>query len=81
MVMKIDEVRAMSNESLMDELEDLREELYRLRFQKATGQLEDVNLLRYNKRTIARIKTVIRERELAEQLAAQEQEQDEADDE
>jgi len=37
MAMRIDEVRAMSTEDLMDELEDLREEIYRLRFQKEAG--------------------------------------------
>lgn len=73
MVMTAEEVREMSTEDLLDELEDQKEELYRLRFQKATGQLEDVNLLRYTRRTIARIKTIIRERELAAEIAAEEQ--------
>lgn len=73
MVMQIEEARSMSSEDLMDELEDLREELYRLRFQKTTGQLEDSNLIRYTKRSIARVNTVLRERELAAQLAAEEQ--------
>lgn len=73
MVMTAEEVRDMSTEDLLDELEDQKEELYRLRFQKATGQLEDVNLLRYTRRTIARIKTIIRERELAAEIAAEEQ--------
>jgi large subunit ribosomal protein L29 len=75
MAMSIDEVRAMSTEDLLDEVEDLKEELYRLRFQKETGQLEDVNLIRYAKRSLARVKTVLRERELAAELAAQEDEE------
>jgi len=64
-MMRIDEVRAMSSDDLLDELEDLKAELYRLRFQKETGQLEDVNLIRYNKRTVGRIKMVLRERQIA----------------
>ena len=73
MVMKINEVREMSTDDLLDELEDLKETLWRLRFEKTTGQLEDMNLLRYNKRTIARIRTVLREREIAAEIAAEEQ--------
>lgn len=68
--MHADEMRDMSYEDLIEEMEDLREELYRLRFQKTVGQLEDSNLIRYAKRDIARILTVLRERELAEELAA-----------
>ncbi len=68
--MYADEMRDMSYEDLMEEMEDLKQELYRLRFQKTVGQLEDTNLIRYAKRDIARINTVLRERQLAEQLAA-----------
>lgn len=76
MAMRADEIRAMSTEDLRDELEDQREELYRLRFQKATGQLEDTNLIRYAKRTVARIKTVLHERELAAQVVSEEKRND-----
>lgn len=75
MAMSIDEVRAMSTDDLLDEVEDLKESLYRLRFQKATGQLEDTNLIRYAKRDLARVKTVLRERQLAAELAAEEDEE------
>jgi large subunit ribosomal protein L29 len=68
--MHADEMRNMSYDDLMEEVEDLREELYRLRFQKTVGQLDDGNLIRYAKRDIARIMTVLRERELAAALAA-----------
>jgi large subunit ribosomal protein L29 len=52
------------NERLVDELRKAKEELFNLRFQSATGQLESHGRLRAVKRDIARIYTVIREREL-----------------
>ena len=52
------------NERLVDELRKAKEELFNLRFQAATGQLESHGRLRAVKRDIARIYTVIREREL-----------------
>jgi len=70
--MKIDEIRGMDDDALLDELEDRKKELFDLRFQKTVGQLGDPNLLRFNKRIIARIKTVLRERQIARELAAAE---------
>lgn len=70
--MLVDELRKMEDSALLDELDDKKEELQRLRFQKAVGQLEDQNLIRATKRDIARIKTVMRERDLARMLAAKE---------
>ncbi len=55
---------AFENERLVDELRKAKEELFNLRFQSATGQLESHGRLRAVKRDIARIYTVIREREL-----------------
>ena len=52
------------NERLVEELRKAKEELFNLRFQSATGQLEQHGRLRAVKRDIARIYTVIREREL-----------------
>src|SRR6478752_727983 len=52
------------NERLVEELKKAKEELFNLRFQSATGQLESHGRLRAVKRDIARIYTVIREREL-----------------
>jgi large subunit ribosomal protein L29 len=52
------------NERLVDELKKAKEELFNLRFQSATGQLESHGRLRAVKRDIARIYTIIREREL-----------------
>ena len=55
---------SLENERLVDELRKAKEELFNLRFQSATGQLESHGRLRAVKRDIARIYTVIREREL-----------------
>jgi large subunit ribosomal protein L29 len=54
---KIREIRALDDEKLMDALEDYKEALFNLRFQKAFGQLEDQTAIRKTRRIIARIKT------------------------
>ena len=64
--MNIKEIRDMSNEELNKEVVSLKEELFNLRFQQATGQLENPARMREVKKTIARIKTVITDRELSE---------------
>ena len=58
------------NERLVEELRKAKEELFNLRFQSATGQLESHGRLRAVKRDIARIYTIIRERELGIRAAA-----------
>ena len=58
------ELDTFEDERLLDELKKSKEELFNLRFQSATGQLESHGRLRAVKRDIARIYTVIREREL-----------------
>ena len=58
------ELDTFEDERLIDELKKAKEELFNLRFQSATGQLESHGRLRAVKRDIARIYTVIREREL-----------------
>ena len=58
------ELDTFENERLLEELRKAKEELFNLRFQSATGQLESHGRLRAVKRDIARIYTVIREREL-----------------
>ncbi|RUQ98886.1 50S ribosomal protein L29 [Labedella endophytica] len=58
------ELDTFEDERLVDELRKAKEELFNLRFQAATGQLETHGRLRAVKRDIARIYTVIREREL-----------------
>jgi large subunit ribosomal protein L29 len=58
------ELSEMSNVDLEQKLREAKEELFNLRFQAATGQLESHGRLRTVKRDIARIYTVVREREL-----------------
>ena len=58
------ELDTFEDERLLDELRKAKEELFNLRFQSATGQLESHGRLRAVKRDIARIYTIIREREL-----------------
>jgi large subunit ribosomal protein L29 len=65
--MDVQELRQLTDDRLLNELEDQKEALFNLRFQKSFGQLEDPNALRHAKRDIARILTVIREREIAAQ--------------
>jgi len=62
--MKAREIHDMTNDELATKLVSLKEELFNLRFQHATGQLENPNVLKTVKKDIARVKTVIREREL-----------------
>ena len=68
------EVRSMTDEEILNAIEDQREALFNLRFQKASGQMEDTNTLRYTKRDLARLLTIQRERALAAQLAEEENE-------
>jgi large subunit ribosomal protein L29 len=58
------ELRLLDNDLLEERLREHKEELFNLRFQAATGQLESHGRLRSVKRDIARIYTVVREREL-----------------
>jgi len=60
--MEASELRNKSAEELGQQLLTLREEQFKLRMQKATGQLAQTHLLRENQRDIARVKTVIHEK-------------------
>jgi large subunit ribosomal protein L29 len=60
------ELRELSSEEIEQALAETGEELFNLRFQHATGQLENYRRLRQLRREVARIKTVLRERELDE---------------
>jgi len=62
--MQASEIRLMSDEELRAKEEELRKTLFNLRIQKATGQLTNTALLKQTKRDLARVLTVIREREL-----------------
>ena len=63
--MKIEDIRAKTADQLNDELEKLRKEQFNLRFQRATGQLENLSRVKVLRRSIARIMTVIKERDSA----------------
>jgi large subunit ribosomal protein L29 len=60
---KASEIRALSDDELRSRLSDAREELMNLRFQQATGELTDFTRLRHARRTIARMLTMLNERE------------------
>jgi large subunit ribosomal protein L29 len=66
--MEAREIRKLSTADVRKRLEDAREEHFNLRFQRASGQLEDFNQLREVRRRIARLQTVLREREIAQQI-------------
>ena len=63
--MKVADVRELNAEQLAEELDKSREELMRLRFQMTTGELTDYNRLKTIRAKIARILTVLRERQLS----------------
>ncbi|GLZ12311.1 50S ribosomal protein L29 [Actinomadura sp. NBRC 104425] len=69
-----EELRAEPQDELVKKLKEAKEELFNLRFQAATGQLESHGRLRTVKREIARIYTVMRERELGIVTVAEETE-------
>lgn len=64
MLMKAKELFDMTKEELEVKLDSLKQELFNLRFKHATGQLENANQLNLVKKDIARVKTVLRQREL-----------------
>jgi large subunit ribosomal protein L29 len=63
--MKAADARELTTDEINARIEQLREELFRLRFRSATMELENPMLLRTLKRDIARLSTILRERELA----------------
>jgi len=60
--MKIKEIRELSDNQLYEKESELKEELFNLRFQLATGQLDNPMRIKEVKRSIARVKTIIKER-------------------
>lgn len=65
--MKTEDIRDMTDEQIVERVRELQEERFRLRFRSATQELENPTLLRTLRRDIARLKTIVRERELAQQ--------------
>ena len=68
-MMKINKIREMSSPELEKELEELKSELFKLRFSLATSGLDNPMKIKGVRKDIAKIKTILRERELAEQKA------------
>ena len=64
--MKVKEIRELSTEEINKKLVETKEELFNLRFQQATGTLEKTSRIRDLRHTVARLKTVLREREISE---------------
>jgi len=62
--MKAGELRRLSDQELLREYDDRMRELFNLRYQASTEQLENPALIRYTRRDIARIQTILREREM-----------------
>lgn len=67
--MKASELRSLDEDKLKEMVEDSHKELFNLRFQKVTGKLTNTARFRQVRRDIARIKTILRERELAAEEA------------
>jgi large subunit ribosomal protein L29 len=67
--MYVSELRKKQDDELIDMFEDMKESLYTLRINRGTGELVDMTQFRKTRRDIARILTVLRERELAAAIA------------
>jgi len=63
--MKANEIKELTTAEIEQNVKSLKEELFNLRFQLATGQLENTARIRQVRKSIARLKTVARERELS----------------
>lgn len=70
--MSLLEIRELTDEELMETLAELKEEQFNLRFQVATNQLDNTSRIKDVKREIARILTVLREREIAAATSVEE---------
>ena len=62
--MKADEIRDLADDQIRAKIDETREELMNLRFQQSTGELLDTSRLRVTKRLLARLETILHEREL-----------------
>ena len=70
--MQSNEIRNLGVADIQKRLEDAREEYFNLRFQRASGQLEDYTQIKVVRRNIARMLTILREREIAELIGGPE---------
>lgn len=64
--MKVNEIRNLTTEEINNKIKETKEELFNLRFQQATGNLEKPSRIRELRHLVARCKTVLRERDLNE---------------
>ncbi|MBR4672395.1 MAG: 50S ribosomal protein L29 [Bacilli bacterium] len=62
--MKVNEIRNLTTEEIVAKIKETKEELFNLRFQQATGNLDKPSKIKDLRHTVARLKTVLREREL-----------------
>ncbi len=72
--MKAQDIREMSEEELQRKAQDLKEELFNLKFQHATGQLENTERLPQVRKDLARVKTILREKNIAQAKTQQRKE-------
>ncbi len=70
--MKAAEIRKLSTEEIIEKLDEAREQLMNLRFQQVTGELVDTSQFRKTRRLIARLMTILREREIEAERQASE---------
>ena len=63
--MKVNEIRELTTEEIVKKIDETKEELFNLRFQQAAGNLEKPSRLNELRKQVARMKTIIRERELS----------------
>ena len=61
--MKVNEIRELSTEEILNKLKETKTELFNLKFKSATGSLEKPSRIRELRHTVARMKTVLKERE------------------
>lgn len=66
--MKVNELRKLTTAEITKKIKECKEELFNLRFQQATGNLEKPSRIRELRHEVARMKTILRERELAEEV-------------
>ena len=69
--MKVNEIRNLTTDEIIAKIKESKEELFNLRFQQATGNLDTPSKIKDLRHTVARLKTVLRERELEEQGKAE----------
>ena len=62
--MKVNEIRNLTTEEIVNKIEEFKEELFNLRFQQATGSLEKPSRVKDLRKTVARLKTILHEREI-----------------